>query len=101
MTEEEFQGAQFDKLTIKIASEDVIRNEWSRGEIKNRKRLTIVRLSLKKADFSVRKFLVLQGIGNALAENIRRLSIKGLFAIVAAWKLHFLKCDVKEWLTSS
>jgi DNA-directed RNA polymerase subunit beta' len=26
--------AQFDKLTIKIASEDVIRNKWSRGEIK-------------------------------------------------------------------
>jgi DNA-directed RNA polymerase subunit beta' len=25
---------QFDKLTIQIASEDVIRNEWSRGEIK-------------------------------------------------------------------
>ncbi|HNA62819.1 MAG TPA: DNA-directed RNA polymerase subunit beta', partial [Rhabdochlamydiaceae bacterium] len=29
-----FQETQFDKLTIKIASEDVIRNEWSRGEIK-------------------------------------------------------------------
>jgi DNA-directed RNA polymerase subunit beta' len=26
--------AQFDKLTIKIASDDVIRNRWSRGEIK-------------------------------------------------------------------
>jgi DNA-directed RNA polymerase subunit beta' len=26
--------AQFDKLTIKIASDDVIRNQWSRGEIK-------------------------------------------------------------------
>jgi len=26
--------AQFDRLIIKIASEDVIRNEWSRGEIK-------------------------------------------------------------------
>lgn len=26
--------SQFDKLTIKIASEDVIRNKWSRGEIK-------------------------------------------------------------------
>ncbi len=26
--------AQFDKLTIKIASDDVIRNDWSRGEIK-------------------------------------------------------------------
>lgn len=34
MTEEEFQGTQFDKLTIKIASEDVILNSWSRGEIK-------------------------------------------------------------------
>jgi DNA-directed RNA polymerase subunit beta' len=34
MTEEEFQGSRFDKLTIKIASDDVIRNDWSRGEIK-------------------------------------------------------------------
>lgn len=34
MTEEEFQGTQFDRLTVKIASEDVIRNDWSRGEIK-------------------------------------------------------------------
>ena len=31
---EGFQNSQFDKLTIKIASEDVVRNEWSRGEIK-------------------------------------------------------------------
>src|SRR6202030_3280864 len=29
-----FREPQFDKLTIHIASEDVIRNEWSRGEIK-------------------------------------------------------------------
>lgn len=28
------QDTQFDKLTIKIASDDVIRNKWSRGEIK-------------------------------------------------------------------
>ena len=28
------QDSQFDKLTIKIASDDVIRNKWSRGEIK-------------------------------------------------------------------
>ena len=34
MTEEEFRGSHFDKLTIKVASEDVIRNDWSRGEIK-------------------------------------------------------------------
>ncbi|MBI2743490.1 MAG: DNA-directed RNA polymerase subunit beta' [Chlamydiales bacterium] len=34
MAEEEFKTSQFDQLTIKIASEDVIRNEWSRGEIK-------------------------------------------------------------------
>jgi DNA-directed RNA polymerase subunit beta' len=31
---EGFQESEFDKLSIKIASEDVIRNEWSRGEIK-------------------------------------------------------------------
>ncbi|MCB1106714.1 MAG: DNA-directed RNA polymerase subunit beta' [Chlamydiia bacterium] len=34
MQEDEFHGSQFDKLTIKIASDDVVRNEWSRGEIK-------------------------------------------------------------------
>ncbi|MBA2367990.1 MAG: DNA-directed RNA polymerase subunit beta' [Candidatus Protochlamydia sp.] len=34
MSEKHQQDGQFDKLTIKIASDDVIRNEWSRGEIK-------------------------------------------------------------------
>lgn len=34
MHHEESQQSQFDKLTIKIASDDVIRNHWSRGEIK-------------------------------------------------------------------
>ncbi len=34
MSETNQQDGQFDKLTIKIASDDVIRNEWSRGEIK-------------------------------------------------------------------
>ncbi|MFA6118655.1 MAG: DNA-directed RNA polymerase subunit beta' [Parachlamydiales bacterium] len=31
---EGFRDSHFDKLTIKVASEDVIRNVWSRGEIK-------------------------------------------------------------------
>ncbi|MEM7175120.1 MAG: DNA-directed RNA polymerase subunit beta' [Chlamydiota bacterium] len=34
MQQDDFHPSQFDKLTIKIASDDVIRNEWSRGEIK-------------------------------------------------------------------
>lgn len=34
MSEYNQNDAQFDKLTIKIASDDVIRNQWSRGEIK-------------------------------------------------------------------
>jgi DNA-directed RNA polymerase subunit beta' len=34
MVNEDFNDSQFDKLTIKIASDDVIRNDWSRGEIK-------------------------------------------------------------------
>lgn len=32
--EPEFQDIEFDKLTIKIASDEVIRDKWSRGEIK-------------------------------------------------------------------
>lgn len=34
MSEHNQQDSQFDKLSIKIASDDVIRNQWSRGEIK-------------------------------------------------------------------
>ncbi len=33
-TDDDLQGSQFDKLTIKIASDEVIRDQWSRGEIK-------------------------------------------------------------------
>ena len=32
--QEELLDSEFDKLTIQIASDDVIRNDWSRGEIK-------------------------------------------------------------------
>jgi DNA-directed RNA polymerase subunit beta' len=32
--DEDVRGSQFDKVTIKIASDDVVRNQWSRGEIK-------------------------------------------------------------------
>jgi len=32
--DEDVRGSQFDKLTIKIASDEVIRDKWSRGEIK-------------------------------------------------------------------
>lgn len=34
MSEKDQEKQQFDKLTIQIASDDVIRNKWSRGEIK-------------------------------------------------------------------
>ncbi len=34
MSDTSHQDTQFDKLTIKIASDDVIRNHWSRGEVK-------------------------------------------------------------------
>ncbi len=32
--DEDVRASHFDKLTIKIASDDVIRNQWSRGEVK-------------------------------------------------------------------
>jgi len=34
MLDQETQDSQFDRLVIQIASDDVIRNDWSRGEIK-------------------------------------------------------------------
>src|SRR6476660_7831991 len=34
MSDASHRDTQFDKLTIKIASDDVIRNKWSRGEVK-------------------------------------------------------------------
>jgi len=34
MFEEEFKESEFDQISIKIASDDVVRNDWSRGEIK-------------------------------------------------------------------
>lgn len=34
MSDQDMRDSEFDKLTIKIASDDVIANEWSRGEIK-------------------------------------------------------------------
>lgn len=34
MVDEDFEDSHFDKITIKIASDDVKRNKWSRGEIK-------------------------------------------------------------------
>ncbi len=34
MSNHPFEESQFDKLTLKIASDDVVRNDWSRGEIK-------------------------------------------------------------------
>ncbi len=32
--DEDVRSSHFDKLTIKIASDDVIGDQWSRGEIK-------------------------------------------------------------------
>ena len=32
--DDEFEGLHFDKLSIQIASDEIIRNKWSRGEVK-------------------------------------------------------------------
>ena len=80
------QDDQFDKLTIKIASDDVIRNEWSRGEIKKPETINYRTFKPEKGGCSAKRFLVRHATGNALAENIRKLSTKGLSATVAALK---------------
>ncbi len=86
MTEEDFKDSQFDKLTIKIASDDVIRNEWSRGEIKKPETINYRTFKPEKGGLFCEKILVQRAIGNAHAENIRRSSTKGLSATAAASK---------------
>ncbi len=83
MSEKNQQDAQFDKLTIKIASDDVIRNQWSRGEIKKPETINYRTFKPEKGGYSAKRFLVQHVIGNVLAENIKKSSTKGLSAIAA------------------
>ncbi len=59
----------FDSIRISIASPEQMRS-WSFGEVKNRRRLTIVRSNLKKTACSVRVSLVRLRITNVCAVNI-------------------------------
>ncbi len=78
--------AQFDKLTIKIASDDVIRNKWSRGEIKKPETINYRTFKPEKGGLFCEKIFGPTATGNALAENTRKSSTKGSSATVAALK---------------
>lgn len=71
---------KFSSIQIGLASPEKIR-EWSYGEVKNLKRLTIVLKSLKKMVYSVKESLDHLRIGNVVVENIRKLDIKVLYVI--------------------
>ena len=51
-----FELNNFDAIQIGLASPERIR-EWSYGELKNLKQLTIEHLSLKEMVYSVKEFL--------------------------------------------
>ena len=55
--DEDVRGSQFDKLTIKIASDDVIRNQWSRGEIKKPETINYRTFKPEKGGLFLRKDL--------------------------------------------
>ena len=71
---------KFSSIQIGLASPEKIR-EWSYGEVKNLKRLTIVLKSLKKMVYFVKESLDHLRIGNVVVENIRKLDIKVLYVI--------------------
>lgn len=58
--------AQFDKLTIKIASDDLIRNKWSAVKLKSQKPLTIALSNLKRWLVLRENFWSNKGLGIAI-----------------------------------
>ena len=58
----------FDRITIKLASPQVIKS-WSSGEIKKAETLNYRTLKPKKTAFSANASLVQPKIGSAIAEN--------------------------------
>ena len=76
---------KFDAIRIGIASPEKIR-EWSYGEVKNQKQLTIVLFVQNVMVCSVKKSLEQLKIMNVLVENIKEFVIKILFVIVVVLK---------------
>jgi DNA-directed RNA polymerase subunit beta' len=77
--DEDVRASHFDKLTIKIASDDVIRNEWSRGEMKKPETINYRTFKPEKGGLFCEKiFGPTRDWECALAESIRRSSIKGI-----------------------
>lgn len=72
MQDQERQGVEFDKLVIQIASDDVIRNDWSRGEIKKPETINYRTFKPKKGASFVKKYSGRLVIGNVHAENTKR-----------------------------
>ncbi len=71
----------FERIKIKIASPDQIRN-WSYGEVKKSETINYRTLRPEKDGLFVKGFLVLQRNGNVIVVNLNRSDIKVLFVIV-------------------
>ena len=84
--DEDVRDFQFDKLTIKIASDEVITDQWSRGEIKKPETINYRTFKPEKGGLFCEKSSGRRATGNAHAESIRKLNTKGLSATDVAWK---------------
>ena len=76
---------KFDAIRIGIASPEKIR-EWSYGEVKNQKQLTIVLFVQNVMAYSVRKSLDQLKIMNVLVENIKEFVTKISYVTVVVLK---------------
>ena len=67
----------FASIQVSLASPERI-HEWSHGEVKNQKLLTIVLKNQNAMDYSVNVFLGLAKTGNVIVENTKKCVTKGV-----------------------
>ncbi len=65
----------FESITIRIASPERIK-EWSYGEVKKPETINYRTLKPERDGLSVKRFLELQKIGNAIVENLNLFATK-------------------------
>ncbi len=78
MFEDDSRENQFDKLKIGIASDTVIRDKWSRGEIKKPETINYRTFKPKRVGSFAKRSLVPQKIGSVHAVNIKKSNTKDI-----------------------
>ncbi len=89
---------QFDKLTIKIASDDVIRNQWSRGEIKKPETINYRTFKPEKGGLFCEKIFGPTRDWECACGKYKKIKHKGIVCDRCGVEVTFPKCAVNAWL---